>query len=191
MKIRSVFSLLVCGAASQFMVGCSSGRYFSFSTPATSYHKTPPIAEETTSTQADVQTAIAPEVAEDETNTAILTASDSVAMELPLTSSQLEKYLEADLKEAYLKREMAQNRKEIKAINKEIKRLKAIKKSRKPHDIQMHHYHIWGGLVFLAGGILVTVTQGWMLVGILIAILGLLSILFGLWILGMASAYRH
>ncbi|KAA3436605.1 hypothetical protein [Rufibacter hautae] len=194
MKIKSLLSLLVCGVASQLMIGCSSGQYYDFSAPATTYHKAAPAtaapaetvapAEEAVVAQAEPAEATAPVAPINtkpapalEANAAKPVASREVARTAPLTSAAVASALEANPHVKSLANDLAsaKTKKDVKMATKKIMReAKAVKKANAINQ------YIKIGLILLVAGALLSIIPGLGLVGALAAIVGLVFILLGL-----------
>ncbi|WP_210486270.1 hypothetical protein [Rufibacter aurantiacus] len=196
MKIKSLLSLLVCGVASQFMIGCSSGQYYDFSAPATTYHKAAPAsataapaeivapAQEAVIAQAEPTEATAPIAPVNaktapalEANAAKPVASREVARTAPLTSAAVASALEANPHVKSLANDLAsaKTKKDVKMATKKIMReAKAVKKANAINQ------YIKIGLILLVAGALLSIIPGLGLVGALAAIVGLVFILLGL-----------
>jgi hypothetical protein len=198
MKIKSLLSLLVCGVASQFMVGCSSSQYFDFSTPATTYHKassspaavTPATPTETAApkaaavvAQAEPVQAIAPLAASKakaapalEANAAAPVASREVARTAPLTSAAVASALEsnANVKDLASNLSSASSKKEVKMATKKI--LREAKAAKKANALNQY---VKIGLILLVAGVILGILPGLGVVGTLVAIVGLVFILLG------------
>ncbi|RNI25731.1 hypothetical protein [Rufibacter latericius] len=196
MKIKSLLSLLVCGAASQFMIGCSSSQYFDFSTPATTYHKAAPapvvaptaapaaVESEAVVAQAQPEAVVAPieaakakEAPVMEANAAKPVASREVARTAPMTSAAVASALEANphVKELANELASAKSKKDVKTATKKIMReAKSVKKANAINQ------YIKIGLILLVVGALLSLIPGLGLVGAIAAIVGLVFILLGL-----------
>ncbi|WP_210466201.1 hypothetical protein [Rufibacter roseolus] len=194
MKIKSLLSLLVCGVASQFMIGCSSGQYYDFSAPATTYHKAAPATSAPAETVAPAQEAVIAQAEPTEANAPIApvntksataleanavkpVASREVARTAPLTSAAVASALEANPHIKSLANDLAsaKTKKDVKMATKKIMReAKAVKKANAINQ------YIKIGLILLVAGALLSIIPGLGLVGALAAIVGLVFILLGL-----------
>ena len=188
MKIKSLLSLIVCGVASQLMVGCaSSGQYFDFSTPALSHQKAAPAAV-TTIAPAEPTTETSP-LAESEAaslpleaSAATPVASARAARTAPLTTSNVSSALAAEraVTESANNLASATTKKDMKTYAKKLKRdVKAAKKAN-----ALNHYAKMGilliviGLVLtIFGGIIAAIGGIVALVGVIVLVLGILEMI--------------
>jgi hypothetical protein len=185
MKIKSLLSLLACGVASQFMAGCSSsGQYFDFSTPATTYHKAAPAPAAASNTltiaQAEPVNAPTPVPATEapalEANAAKPAASRQVARTAPLTSAAVASALEANPHVNALATKLAdaKSKRDVKMATKSIKR--EVKSAKKANALNQY---MKIGLVLLLAGLILSVLPGLGYVGGIVAIVGLVFLLLG------------
>lgn len=184
MKFKSLLSVVACGLASQFMMGCgASGKYYDFGTPAMTYHKaapapatpTPVIEEAPAAPVAAAAAAAAAPVLE--ANAAQAVASARVARTAPLTTPAVERAVASNSTSNFnaLSKELAaaKTKKDIKIAAKKIKReVKEAKAS------GLNYYVKMGLILLIAGALVAAIGLG--LIGSLVAIIGLVLILLGL-----------
>ncbi|QHL89072.1 hypothetical protein GU926_17210 [Nibribacter ruber] len=181
MKIKSLLSLVVCGVASQFMIGCSSGQYFDYtvaSKPA--YTKVAPqenliTVAQTEETSQPATAPVAPVAPALEASAATATRSASVARTAPLTTAAVERAAASNTTANALASEMAaaKSAKEVKAVVKKMKREAKESKRR----LALNQYVKIGLILLIAGLLFSAVVSG--PVGAIVAIVGLVFILLG------------
>jgi hypothetical protein len=180
MKIKSLLSLVVCGVASQFMIGCSSGQYFDYtvaSKPA--YIKSAPAEKVITVAKAETPATSAPVTAAEplplEASAAKPMASAMVARRAPLTTSAVTSATAAAPVDMNKTVEAASTNKKFMKVASKIKR--DAKSGKKANAI---NGYIKIGLILILAGVLIGILPHLGLLGSIVAIVGVVFLVLGL-----------
>lgn len=181
MKIKSLLSVIACGLASQFMVGCaSSGQFYDFSVPTAAHQKVAPQTPVTTIAPAD---APAHPVQENtvaslplEASMARPVASARVARTAPLTTQAVASTVPASTSNSLSNvLTAASSNKTFTNVSAKLKR--DAKSGKKANAI---NGYIKIGLVLILAGVLIGILPKLAVVGSIVAVVGVVFLVLGL-----------